>query len=353
MCVFLLFLPGPETAGFYAYGRGGPSDRSRHLAEMERSTRWVIASARRDGAIAQVGGRVSRARWSDRPHGRSRQPGEMERSTRWVIATSGRDGAIDQVGDRVSWARWSDRPCGRSRRFAEASHEHPCSSADRMVHCWDRSMKRPLRLLAVALLGGMLTVGCEYVSGLNNIQQATGTGGKSSMATSGTGPMCGMPLPGQCSSANCPTCRDPQTCAFECATPSACPPGQITCPPGADCAVDCTVPNACNSRMIICPASGNHTCAVTCGQPTMANSVTSGTSMMLMPACGGTVVMCGDGPCSITCNGGNCVPSGAGQATMIHCGANSCDMICNASAPPEFTNTNSCGLSQCSMMAGG
>jgi len=186
-------------------------------------------------------------------------------------------------------------------------------------------MKRLRPLLAVALLACVLTVGCELVSGLNNIMEGTGTtgtGGKGATgssttkaATTGVSSATGMPacMPAQpvmcmagTGAGQCPNCPPPlpPPCIVMCPNGPGCG-STITCPAGAACQVDCTFQGACANTTVNCPNDGSP-CTVNCS---------SG-------GCMGAKIHCGNGPCLLQCT------MDCGAATTLYCGTNSCDVKC-------------------------
>lgn len=182
--------------------------------------------------------------------------------------------------------------------------------------------------IALALLS--MAVGCQMVSGLDDLEEGSGGAGTTASGTTAStggtsttsGPMCplvtntactmgpmlceGACVTGDLCKVTCPSdpicagamsnpmdlpCQNPMSgktsCEFQCnagATPN-CSSKRILCPQtGGNCKVICDGDGACNMTEIACGAGG---CDVECHQG----------------GCMGTTVTCGEGPCRITCPG--------------------------------------------------
>jgi hypothetical protein len=181
-----------------------------------------------------------------------------------------------------------------------------------------------LRALPPLLLVSSLW-GCQFISGIDELESGSGGGGtNSSTGSTGatTGGGCPMVQGGPCSSTapmTCPeqcegdvckiTCPDSPMCegTMSNASDMACGEPNTTNYP---CVFDCGPlgPANCSDKRIICPASSPR-CEVICHGA---------------GACASTEIVCGEGECKVTCEMGAC----SGD-TIVRCSHGPCQVNCS------------------------
>ncbi len=213
----------------------------------------------------------------------------------------------------------------------------------------------PFRLAHTLVPLLVASAGCQYVSGLDDLESGAGgaTGGTSGATTSvtaastnssgpSTGPtttstgMCndvpgGPCLPGNqmgCTGAadGCVGTECQVTCNGTTDDPGCNIGGGIGCgPPGStyDCKILCTA-SGCGSKTIACNNGMGATCTVRC----------EGAG-----ACDGTTIQCGTDGCNLECVDGGCTPS-----TELLCGAGPCNVACMNNPQAPMVTGPSCAL---------
>ncbi len=186
-----------------------------------------------------------------------------------------------------------------------------------------------VRVLASGL-AFVLVAGCQYVSGLSELETGDsgtgGTGGGGGGACPKPGaPLDCLPQPGKCDG----TCAG-KVCNVACADGAACPGAEVSCGDVTDVRSDCTItcgPNGCGGKTIKCPA-GPGACTVVCDG---------------IPACGMATIECGDGPCRVECSNGGCDPN----STVVQCGGGPCEVVCAMSQGPQsIESTGPCAVTE-------
>jgi hypothetical protein len=94
----------------------------------------------------------------------------------------------------------------------------------------------------------------------------------------------------------------------DCAGPGSCSYADFSCEDGEPCSFECSGEDACSSAVIHCPTTG--ACAVDCTGLT---------------ACAGMTVICGEGPCTITCAPADTFLLRSVQGCGANC-TNTCDV---------------------------
>ena len=165
------------------------------------------------------------------------------------------------------------------------------------------------------------------------VADGTSTAASTEGSSSTTGPVlaCGESLeaPEDCGD-GCSQCNAGQ-CLIYCGGGGGppCTKDTVTCPADGPCRVECSGNDSCRDATIVCPPE--HDCTVRC----------------LGAACGNVDVMCGAGPCSLSC----ITSSLACEGAQFHCGGNDSTITCNTpqDSVPEVIPSESGTDCECSV----
>jgi hypothetical protein len=165
-------------------------------------------------------------------------------------------------------------------------------------------MNRTLLLVLAMILGcgGKTLAGTEDGAAMSSANDAETSGSRAHSGPDGSA------CPAECSN----NCED-ETCEIDINCPGTSPSCTVdglpqTCPPGLPCDVMCIGPNSCDDTKIEC-ATGEP-CTLECSGPY---------------SCGRAIVKCpSEGPCVVSCTGRE-----ACQALDVMCGTGPCTVTCS------------------------
>lgn len=174
--------------------------------------------------------------------------------------------------------------------------------------------------------------------GSTSTQQGAGAGGSgtsaggstsTSSAVGGAAPCGSDPIPPGSSAcpSQCTSCTAENVCLIDCTGASVCDALDIIdCPPDYACQIICDGPDSCDTTTVNCDSM--YACSVTCQGG--------------IDACGDLRLVCGGGPCYLSCEGDACV------GAQMECGAGYCSATCIMPNPPPTVNcNNACQCIQC------